>query len=186
MQCGGFAEARSQMEGKRMFLNCLSPDEISIIETIGEVKRYPSGAYLMHEGAPGTSFILILSGTVEVRKNLRGGKYKKLVDLKACDLIGEIGFLGVNNRTASVVALEDTEVMEFRRDAFLQLIDRYPMIGMKAYRGMAEELALRLSRSDEELMEAISWALAQNRESGDSEAVSLPRRPRLARSDTPV
>jgi len=144
-----------------MFLNCLSPDEIGIIETIGEVKRYSTGSFLIREGESGSSFVLILSGSVEVRKSLRDRKYKKLVDLKACDLIGEIGFLGVHNRTASVVALEDTEVMEFRRDSFLQLIEQHPVIGMKAYRGIAEELARRLSRSGEDLMDAISWALAQ-------------------------
>ena len=149
-----------------MFLNCLSPDEIGIIETIGEVKRYPTGSFLMREGQAGTSFILILSGTVEVRKSLRGGKYKKLVDLKVCDLIGEIGFLGVHNRTASVVALEDTEVMEFRREDFLRLAEQHPVLGMKAYRGMAEELARRLSRSGEELVDAISRALAQRLSDG--------------------
>lgn len=164
-----------------MFLNCLSPDEIGVIETIGTVKLYPQGAFLIREGEPGTSFVLILSGVVEVRKNLRGGKYKKLVELKACDLIGEIGFLGVHNRTASVLALEDTEVMEFERTAFMKLIEQNPVIGMKAYRGIAEELAQRLSRSGDELMDAISWALAQGQAAGGAPAasVTVPHQPRL-------
>jgi len=166
-----------------MFLNCLDPDEIAAIETIGEVKIYPKGSFLIREGEPGSTFILILDGTVEVRKNLRGGKYKKLVDLKACDLIGEIGFLGVHNRTASVVALEDTEVMAFHRDAFMRLIEENPVIGMKAYRGIAEELAQRLSRSGEELADTISWALAQRQPLNDDGRVDVVTRPpRLARA----
>ncbi len=149
-----------------MFLNCLNPDEIAVIETIGQLKNHPKGSCLIREGETGNSFILILSGSVEVRKTLRGGRYKKLCDLKACDLIGEIGFLGVNYRTASCVAMEDTEVMEFSRESFLKLIEKHPVIGLKSYRGMAEELARRLSRSDEELADAITWALAQSRPSG--------------------
>lgn len=165
-----------------MFLNCLDADEMALIETIGEVKIYPKGSFLIREGEPGSTFILILSGTVEVRKSLRGGKYKKLVELKACDLIGEIGFLGVHNRTASVVALEDTEVMEFERAAFVRLIEQNPVIGMKAYRGIAEELAQRLSRSGDELVDAISWALAQRHPINEDEpGVVVPRSPRLAR-----
>lgn len=144
-----------------MFLNCLDANEISLVESIGRKKHYPKGAFLLREGEPGSSFILILNGQVEVRKRVSEGKYKKLVLLNACDLIGEIGFLGVHNRTASVVALEETEGLEFSRDDFLTLIEHYPVIGMKAYRGMAEELALRLSRSSEDLMDTLTWALAQ-------------------------
>ena len=162
-----------------MFLHCLSPEEIALIESIGAVKKYPQGFHLIEEGAVGSSFILILSGTVEVRKGMRGGKYKRLVELGACDLIGEIGFLGVQNRTASVVAVDDVEVMEFERDAFTRLIEAHPAIGMKAYRGIAEELARRLSQSDEDLMDAISWALAQNQKPVLNRAVDVPHIPKL-------
>ncbi len=162
-----------------MFLHCLNPEEIALIESIGVVKQYPKGYHLIEEGTTGSSFILILSGTVEVRKGMRGGKYKRLVELGACDLIGEIGFLGVPNRTASVVAVEDVEVMEFERDAFTLLIENHPSIGMKTYRGIAEELARRLSQSDEDLMDAISWALAQSQKPALERAIEVPHVPKL-------
>ena len=162
-----------------MFLHCLNPDEIAQVEGIGCLKQYPAGQHLIEEGTDGASFILILSGTVEVRKGMRGGKYKRLVELGACDLIGEIGFLGVQNRSASVVAIDDVEVMEFERDVFTRLIEAHPMIGMKAYRGIAEELARRLSQSDEDLMDAISWALGQNKNMGDDRCISVPVTPKL-------
>ena len=162
-----------------MFLNCLNPDEIAQIEKIGLVRQYPKGFYLIEEGGNGSSFILILGGTVEVRKGLRGGKYKRLVELGACDLIGEIGFLGVTSRTASVVALEDVEVMEFEREVFMRLIEANPTIGMKAYRGIAEELARRLSQSDEDLMDAIAWALAKSKSTMPEQSISVPQVPKL-------
>ncbi len=164
-----------------MFLQCLSPSDIAQIEKIGCVKQYPAGYHLIEEGVVGSSFILILSGTVEVRKGLRGGKYKRLVELGPCDLIGEIGFLGVQSRTASVVALEDVEVMEFEREVFARLIEANPMIGMKAYRGIAVELARRLSQSDEDLMDAISWSLAQSKNTvAESEpCIKIPSIPKL-------
>jgi CRP-like cAMP-binding protein len=162
-----------------MFLHCLSPEEISLVESIGAVKQYPEGFHLIEEGTTGSSFILILSGTVEVRKGMRGGKYKRLVELGACDLIGEIGFLGVQNRTASVVAVDDVEVMEFERDAFTRLIEMHPTIGMKTYRGIAEELARRLSQSDEDLMDAITWALSQNQKPVLDRAIDVPHVPKL-------
>jgi len=162
-----------------MFLQCLSPSDIAQIEKIGCVKQYPAGYHLIEEGMVGSSFILILSGTVEVRKGFRGGKYKRLVELGPCDLIGEIGFLGVQSRTASVVALEDVEVMEFEREVFARLIEANPMIGMKAYRGIAVELAQRLSQSDEDLMDAISWSLAQSKNTVGESCIKIPSTPKL-------
>ncbi len=169
-----------------MFLNSMSAEEMNLIERIGVVRHFPQGSSLMVEGEIGSSFMLVLTGTVEVRKRLRGGKYKKLVVFKACDLIGEIAFLGVQPRTASVVALEDTEVIEFERNDFLRLIEKHPAIGVKAYRGMAEELAQRLSRSGEELMNAIAWALGgPRRVDEDSESITVPPQLRLTRQKVP-
>ncbi|MBT3193449.1 MAG: cyclic nucleotide-binding domain-containing protein [Verrucomicrobia bacterium] len=169
-----------------MFLQCLNPEEIAAIEKIGILKQFPKGFHLIEEGMVGSSFILILSGTVEVRKGMRGGKYKRLVELGPCDLIGEVGFLGVENRTASVVALDEVEVMEFEREVFSRFIETHPMIGMKAYRGIAEELARRLSQSDEDLMDAISWALASNKNSLSEPCVNVPHVPKLARRPQPA
>ncbi len=165
-----------------MFLNSMNAEEMALIERVGVIRKFPRGTPLMIEGEMGSSFMLVLSGTVEVRKGLRGGKYKKLVELKACDLLGEIAFLGVQPRTASVVAMEDTEVIEFERKDFLKLIDKHPVIGVKAYRGMAEELAHRLSRSGEELMNAIAWALGgPRRVDEDAESITVPPQLRLTR-----
>jgi len=65
----------------------------------------------------------------------------------------------------------------------MRLIEQNPVIGMKAYRGIAEELAQRLSRSGDELVDAISWALAQRHPINEDEpGVVVPRSPRLARA----
>lgn len=168
-----------------MFLNYLDPPDLELVEGIGVIKVYEKGSFLMREGEPGDSFILILSGSVEVRKNMGGARYKRLVTLQTCDLIGEIGFLGVQTRTASVVALEKTDVMEFTAAKFLALIQEHPEVGMKAYRGMAEELARRLSKSDDALVEAVSWGLAQQRlnqgEIGSGAVEAIPSKLRFAR-----
>ena len=142
-----------------MFFDDLTAEEIARVESIGVVRRYQKGDFVIDEGVPGTSFFLVLSGSLEVRKNLGSGKHKKLVDLTSCDLIGEVCFLGVIFRSASVVAQSNASLLEFERDAFEELVKNEPVIGLKVYRGMARELAQRLARSDDEIKDTVLWAL---------------------------
>jgi CRP-like cAMP-binding protein len=162
-----------------MFLKFLDEEEMSLVEEIGRIKQYSAGMHLIEEGSFGSSFYLILSGSVEVRKGLRGGRYKLLVKLGACDLVGEIGFLGVEKRTAGVVAVSDVTVLEFGRDAVNLFMESYPEIGMKIYRGIAEELAQRLSQNDEDLVDAISWAMRGSIESDSERCINVPHLPKV-------
>jgi len=112
---------------------------------------------------PGSSFGVILTGKAEVRKRLDGGKHKALVEIGPFDLIGELGFLGVESRSASVIALEVTEVLSFERKSFQALAERFPHIGMIVYQNMARILAERLASNNISLMDTIVWALGRPR-----------------------
>ena len=146
-----------------MFLEELSADEIALVKSIGTLKRVLHGDVVIKEGEAGASFLLILSGRVEVRKTIRSGKYRSLLTLGPDDLVGEAGFLGVESRTASVVATTDCELIEFERQRLETLIAGHPAIGLKLYRGMARELARRLGNTDKDLADAIVWALGESR-----------------------
>ena len=151
-----------------MILSDLTTDEMAAVEKTGAPRTYARGDTIIREGDEGSSFFLILSGRVEVRKGIGGDKYKKLVDLGPLDIFGEVCFLGVVCRSASVVALEATQVMEFSRSALETLIAVRPGIGLKLYRGIAHELAQRLAAVDGDLKDAIMWAL------GDARTMPVP------------
>jgi hypothetical protein len=61
--------------------------------------------------------------------------------------------------------LADGEILEFPRDRFLKFAESRPWIAMKVYRGMAEVLASRMASNDQDLMDAIIWALGHGRNS---------------------
>ena len=146
-----------------MFTDGLKESELNKLERIGKLRNYTSGSFVVQEGLPGTSFFLVIGGTVEVRKNLAAGQYKALVELQTGDLIGELGFFGVAARSASVIATTDAQLIEFHRDAFVEFASTYPKIGMAVYRNMARILAERLASNDSSLMDTIMWALGQPR-----------------------
>jgi len=155
-----------------MILNDLNADEMVAVESVGVVRMFALGDAIIREGEAGSSFYLILDGRVEVRKSIGLDKHKKLVELGALDIFGEVCFLGVESRSASVLALEPTHVLEFSRDAFEKLIAEKPAIGLKLYRGIACELARRLAGVDGELRDALIWALGDMKTSLDPTVVT--------------
>lgn len=137
----------------------LTGKELAIVEHAGVVKAFTVNTPIIREGEVGDTFYLLVSGRVEVRKELKKGRFKTLVELGPAEMFGEVGFLGAEKRTASVVVTEDCHVLEFKREAMVKVIKLYPEIGVKLYAGMARELASRLARSDEALRDAIVWSL---------------------------
>ena len=151
-----------------MILDGLTPAEMEAVEKIGQVRAFKQGELIIEEGKAGATFYLLLSGRVEIRKRLSGGHYKKLVELGPCGVFGEVAFLGVESRSASVIALQDCEALEFDRSETERFMNNNPAIGLKLYRGMARELAGRLAKSDDDMKDAIVWAM------GDVKANPLP------------
>ena len=54
-----------------MFLDDLTQEELEAVEGIGVVRNYAGGVHVIEEGTVGTSFCFVLSGRVEVRKQLQ-------------------------------------------------------------------------------------------------------------------
>lgn len=172
-----------------MILNDLAEKELDALEQTGALKRYSKGEFVIREGMIGSSFAIIVSGRVRVQKSVAGAKHKKLAELGPCDVVGEIGFLGGESRSASVVAVTDCEVLEFQREKLEEYLRQHSELGVKIYRGLARELARRLARSDESLLDAIAWAMG-NGESEDSEPrtadIPIPRRVAEGKSPGPA
>jgi CRP/FNR family transcriptional regulator, cyclic AMP receptor protein len=142
-----------------MLFEALTADELAKVEAISVVREFGQGSLVIEEGKAGDSFFLLLSGRAETRKEIGTGRYKKLVEMGPCDAFGEIGFLGVEHRSASVVALTDCRLLEFDQQGFGTLLETDSVIGSKVYRGIARVLATRLARNDDDLRDAIRWAM---------------------------
>lgn len=163
-----------------MILHDLNATEMAAVEAVGVPRSFAAWDTIIREGEAGSSFFLVLNGRVEVRKGIGINKYKKLVELGPLDIFGEVCFLGVESRSASIVAVETTRVLEFSRTDFDKLTTGKPAIGLKLYREIARELARRLAYVDAELRDALIWALGDTKISLDPAAVGSSRKLSLA------
>ncbi len=130
-------------------------DEISLFKALTPAQQFEifnamvrqdlvRGETLVAQGAPSNSLYVVLHGALAVR---RAGDDLPLAELRAGELIGEIGFFADLPRTASVVAIRDTSVLVLTRAAYQALAATTPAIT----EALLAALALRFAKRTEQI-----------------------------------
>jgi NTE family protein len=83
------------------------------------------GQVLVAQGGPSDALFIVLHGALAVR---RTGHLEPIAELRAGELVGEIGFFANVPRTADVVAIRDTSVLVLTRAAYQKLVAEAPAI----------------------------------------------------------
>ncbi|MBO5137774.1 MAG: Crp/Fnr family transcriptional regulator [Spirochaetaceae bacterium] len=92
-------------------------------------KTYEPGSVIISEYEPGETFYLIQSGSVQLVKCVNGSR-KNLDILRAGELFGEMAILENSPRSATCVAIDRVEVLEFNKENFEVLITGNPQIAL--------------------------------------------------------
>jgi len=142
-----------------MLIDALTDEERALLAGICRARDFRAGEDIVAEGAPGDSFLIIRKGKAEARKRVAGRTVGRLGDIQPGEFVGEMSFMTKAARSASIVAMEDCEVLEFVKSDFDALADAHPELGMKIYKGIAEGMASRLAKSNEDLKNAVLYAM---------------------------
>src|SRR5687767_7310129 len=97
------------------------------------------GEMLVAQGGPSDALFMVLHGALAVR---RAGSLDPIAELRAGELVGEIGFFANVPRTADVIAIRDTSVLVLTRSAYHELAEHTPEI----VEAVLAALALRFAR----------------------------------------
>ncbi len=84
-------------------------------------KRFKKGDVILKEGTTGDEMYIILSGKARVYKTID----KKKTDLGILgpdDFFGEMSLFLHHPRSATVEAMENTEILTFNKDSFLEIV----------------------------------------------------------------
>jgi len=118
-----------------LFSAC-SKRELAEIATLADELRFDAGRTLIQEGARGREFIVVIEGSVEVRKE--GRKLPKRGD---DSFFGELALLTDAPRSATVTATSPVRALVIVDHSFRRLLSASPTIQMKVLRSLAERLA---------------------------------------------
>jgi CRP-like cAMP-binding protein len=104
------------------FLGDLAPDDLDALRATGALRKFPSGAHLLREGDASTIVLAVVSGTVKLTKTAVSGREIVLELRGAGEVVGELGAIDGQSRSASAVALGEVEALVLPVDRFTALL----------------------------------------------------------------
>ena len=122
------------------FLACLSPQEKDLLAKAAIEKKFSRGETILHEEDTPNYFYFIYSGKVKVIQISQDGRERILAIHKRGDFFGEMEVLDGKTSPASVVALEDAEIVFLAREDF----DRHIIRNINALRELTLMLCARM------------------------------------------
>ena len=103
----------------------LSDEETQQIAETVEAKIFAAGEKIVRRGQDGKSMFVIHRGAVNVQIN-EDGKINILRSLSEGDFFGEMGLFTGEPRTATVIATEETEVLEINHNCLKPILKANP------------------------------------------------------------
>jgi CRP-like cAMP-binding protein len=106
-------------------------------------REYQAGEYIVTQGKGGAGMFTIVSGAADAIIESPDGQQTVVNTFESTDFFGEIALLDEGPRTASVVAIKDTECLVLSREDFISIMKNDADMGIV----IAEELASRLRKA---------------------------------------
>ena len=122
------------------FFSALSPDARRAVAPYAERIRVEQGTQLTKEAKPGYLFFVIESGTATVLQDER-----EVRELDKGAFFGEIALLETSERTASVVAKTEMQLVVLTQSAFKHMVESDPGAARECEAAMRERWASPIS-----------------------------------------
>jgi CRP-like cAMP-binding protein len=140
---------------KKAFLFQGLPDDV--LEVLAQKmthQKLAKNEALFHRGDRGDALYVIEQGRVRIVREDEQGRELVLNHCGPGEAIGEMSLFDQEPRSASVIAVTDSEVLELKRDAFFELIDQRPDVSLV----LLQSLSSRLRFASTYIQKAIEWS----------------------------
>lgn len=144
----------------------LNEDDRVALATVVDELNVPAGHTLFQAGDPGDSLFIVRKGEIELFIKDTTGQKIVLTKSEPGDMFGELAMLDMGARTATALALSESEVLVLDRDDLVMLFQRKPEAALHmlaALSGLTRKadalLRTRVSRNANEEMEVHSTVL---------------------------
>jgi CRP/FNR family cyclic AMP-dependent transcriptional regulator len=149
----------------RMFELLNEGDRLALAAVVDEL-TVPEGHTLFQAGDPGDSLFIVRDGEIELFIKDTAGQKIVLTNAGPGDMFGELAMLDSGPRTATALALSESEVLVLDRDDLILLFQRQPEAALHMLAALSsltrkadELLRTRVSRNVNEEMEVHSTPL---------------------------
>lgn len=128
---------------RKILLNLFGELEEQLIEQIldsGQTLEVDSGQFLFHQGDQDNALYIVLSGRFRALATLEDGAMHALGDIGEGEPIGEFALFMAEPRSASVVAIRKSIVLELKESQYLAIVAKHPSFSSKLARFIVKRL----------------------------------------------
>jgi signal transduction histidine kinase len=118
----------------------LSPDELQALRRITQERRFAAGGEIFREGDPGDGVYFVKDGLVEISGLVGSDARRVFSQLGSGEIFGEMAVIEQRPRSATTMAVKDTDVYFIPREEMLVLLQRSPVLAFN----MLQEISHRL------------------------------------------
>jgi len=122
----------------------LSDDKLGQILKLSTRKIFNKDSIILLEHETGSAFFIVIQGKVKLSRVSEDGKEVILATLTESGSFGEMSILDGSSRSATVTAIEDSELLIIRRNEFINLLRSDPDISI----ALLIELTQKLRAAD--------------------------------------
>lgn len=148
----------------------LTGAELTTLANFSNVKRFPAGSHLFHEGDKGHEMYVVLKGKVMISKYIPGGGEEALAILERGDFFGEMSLVDGQPRSADAKTFEGpVTVVAFDDKTLLEVMSMDPLAALEFMVLLCRLVCKRLGEIDEKVT---SWRIMTGHRSGtDAETI---------------
>jgi CRP-like cAMP-binding protein len=137
--------APSQAERRQLLANSflfsqLEPSHLDEMLIAARTKRAKAREVIFHRGDEGSHVYAIVRGRLKVVVPSTDGKEMVVAILEPGEVFGEMALLEGSDRTATVTAIEDSELLVLGRREFIPILERHPKVAIRLLAALSGRL----------------------------------------------
>jgi CRP-like cAMP-binding protein len=142
---------RRELLSSISIFSSLGERELDVLLDVTTTKRVAKKELLFRKGDPGNQLYGVLSGRLKVMATGKDGRELVFGVMSPGEVIGEIALIDSEPRSATVVALERSELLTLHRRELIPFLERHPKVAIDLAAIMSKRLR-RLSEQAEDLI----------------------------------
>jgi len=147
------ADPETMMSNIDLFKMMPTGDKQLILERL-QKQVYLKGEVVVREGDLGSSFFIVLKGKLEVIKKSKSNRMALIGGLTAGQFFGELSLLTGEPRSATIRALEDSELLRLEKKDFQEVLEHHPSLAESLAEVVSSRQAVIEDQGDKEIVEA--------------------------------
>lgn len=135
-----------------MLFSGLEEQELAEVASFFRCRQEAAGSQLWKEGAIPQGVVFVVEGKLEITKSTEFSDHQVVVGIYGPGAIaGELSLFSGYPHAVSATALTDVQLISLSRQAYDQLVEEHPHLGLKLMRILLLAVSTRLRRSYDRL-----------------------------------